>query len=85
MKAVLILGFGLGLMWNCTGEQVLAEFEWQKLAQAGQLIDGVPVEKDGRGALRITNANDTPLQAHLLKISKPPIVPGRLTAVISPS
>jgi hypothetical protein len=73
MKAILFIGLGLGFLYHCAGAQVVAEFDWEKLAQRGQLIDGAPVNVDGRARLRISNTNETPLQAHLLKIEKPPV------------
>ena len=53
--------------------QQLAEFNWQKLAEDGRLLGGVPTNVDGRVVLRIENTNNLPLQLALLKITQPPI------------
>jgi tRNA A-37 threonylcarbamoyl transferase component Bud32 len=58
-------------------EEVLAQFDWSKLASEGRILGGVPVTVDGRTALKIENANDAPLQLSLLKIEQPPITSAR--------
>ena len=54
-------------------QQVLAEFDWSKLAAEGRVLGGVPVTVDGRSALKIENTNDAPLQLSLFTIENPPI------------
>ncbi|HUJ09226.1 MAG TPA: protein kinase [Verrucomicrobiae bacterium] len=54
-------------------QQVLAEFNWSKLAAEGRILGGVPVTVDGRTALKIENTNNAPLQLTLFKIENPPI------------
>jgi tRNA A-37 threonylcarbamoyl transferase component Bud32 len=55
------------------GQQVLAEFDWPKLAAEDRLLGGVPVTVDGRTALKIENTNAAPLQLSLFTIENPPI------------
>jgi len=73
MKAILVLGSYLSLVATCSAQTVLAEYDWQKLAQNGQLRGGETASVDGKSALKIVNRNGTPLQLQLLKIHKPPI------------
>src|SRR4029077_15477025 len=73
MKAILVLGSYLSLVATCSAQTVLAEYDWQKLAQNGQLRGGETASVDGKSALKIVNRNGTPLQLQLLKIPKPPI------------
>jgi predicted Ser/Thr protein kinase len=54
-------------------EQVLTEYGWAQLAAEGRVLGGVPVEIDGRPALRLENTNNTPLQLTLIEIDNPPI------------
>jgi hypothetical protein len=55
-------------------QQVLAEFDWSKLAVEGRILGGVPVTVgDNRPVLKIENTSDTPLHLPLLKIEKPAI------------
>jgi predicted Ser/Thr protein kinase len=58
-------------------EQVIVQYDWQDLAREGRLLGGVPVEVDGRSALRIENTNNAPLQLALYKIENPPITSQR--------
>jgi hypothetical protein len=69
----LVLGSYLSLVATCSAQTVLAEYDWQKLAQNGQLRGGEAASVDGKSALKIVNRNGTPLQLQLLKILKPPI------------
>jgi hypothetical protein len=73
MKAILVLGSYLSLVATCSAQKVLAEYDWQKLVQNGQLRGGEAASVDGKSALKIVNTNETPLQLQLLKIPKPPI------------
>lgn len=73
MKTILVLGSYLSLVATCSAQTVLAEYDWQKLAQNGQLRGGEATSMDGKSALKIVNRNETPLQLQLLKIPKPPI------------
>jgi hypothetical protein len=73
MKAILVLGSYLSLVATCSAQTVLAEYDWQKLAQNGQLRGGQAVSVDSKSALKIVNTNEEPLQLQLLKIPKPPI------------
>lgn len=73
MKAKTLIGLLFVIVRTCVAEQVLAGYEWSKLAQSGELLGGSPVAVDGRAALKLVNANDTPLQAQLVKVIKPPI------------
>jgi hypothetical protein len=73
MKAILVLGSYLSLVATCSAQTVLAEYDWQKLAQNGQLRGGEAASVDGKSALKIVNRNETPLRLQLLKIPKPPI------------
>jgi len=73
MNKTLILGLYLGCVAGCAGQQTLAEYDWGKLADAGQSLGGKPATVDGRLALKLSNTNDTPLQVQLLKIIQPPI------------
>jgi hypothetical protein len=81
MKATLVIGLCFGIVTTCFAEQVLAEYEWSKLAKAGQLLGGVPTTIDGRAALMLVNTNDTPLQASLVKLQNPAITQ-KLYAII---
>jgi hypothetical protein len=54
-------------------EQIVARLDWQKLADQGRLLGGVPIQVEGRTALRIENTNDGPLQLSLVKIEHPSI------------
>ena len=73
MKAILVLGSYLSLVATCSAQNVLAEYDWQKLVQNGQLRGAEAASVDGKSALKIVNTNETPLQLQLLKIPKPPI------------
>ncbi len=73
MKAILVLGSYLSLVATCSAQKVLAEYDWQKLVQNGQLRGAEAASVDGKSALKIVNTNETPLQLQLLKIPKPPI------------
>jgi hypothetical protein len=73
MKAILVLVSSLSLVATCSAQKMLAEYDWQKLAQNGQLRGGETVSVDGKSALKIVNTNGAPLQLQLLKIPKPPI------------
>ena len=73
MKTTVALSLWLALGGICRAEQVLAEYDWQKLADGGHLRAGIPVMMEGRAAVKISNTNDTPLQAQLLAITNPPI------------
>jgi hypothetical protein len=57
----------------CGAEQVLAEYDWRQLADSGQVTAGSPALVEGKSALKISNPNDTPLQAQILKIAKPAV------------
>src|ERR1043165_2835659 len=73
MKTPLIPAFCFVFVSTCSAQELLAEYDWQQLAQSGQLLGGAPASIDGRSALKIINTNATPLQLQLLKIDKPPI------------
>jgi hypothetical protein len=73
MKASLAVGFCFAALAACMAEQHLADYDWSKLAKAGQLLGGTPVSLDGKDALKVVNTNDTPLQIQLVKLVKPPI------------
>jgi len=73
MKTTVALSLWLALGGICRAEQVLAEYDWQKLADGGHLRAGIPVIMEGRAAVKISNTNDTPLQAQLLAITNPPV------------
>jgi len=73
MKATLVIGLCLQIITTSAAERVLAEYDWSKLAQAGQLLGGLATSIDGRAALKLANTNDTPLRVQMLKISSPPI------------
>ena len=73
MKSLLGTALILGLVANCSGEQLVSEFDWQKLATSGQLRSGTVRVADGRTVLEVSNTNDLPLQAQLFKIPKPSI------------
>jgi hypothetical protein len=73
MKTKLVLGLCLGFVSTCFAEQMLAQYDWRKLADTSQLLGGVPVIMEAKSALKIENTNDTPLQLQVLKLHKPPI------------
>jgi hypothetical protein len=73
MKPLLLSGLCFAFVGTCVAEQVLAEYDWSKRAQSGQLLSGSPLAIDGRAALKIVNTNDTALQVALLKIVNPAI------------
>ena len=73
MKTTIVLGLWFVLGWTCQAEQVLAEYDWQKLADSQRLAGGVPVRIDGQTAVKIINTNDSPLRTHLLTITNPAI------------
>jgi len=56
-----------------TGQRIVAEFDWPRLAGEQRLLGGVPLEVDGRSVLKIENTNDLPLQLSLFTIEQPPI------------
>src|SRR5579859_187564 len=62
MKFILSLAGLLLIAPTTWGQQTLIKYDWQDLAQKGQLRGAVPVLIDGREALKIENTNDTPLQ-----------------------
>lgn len=62
-------------------EQVITEIDWAKLAAEGQLIGGVPVEVDGRKALKIENTSNVRLNQSLLKIDHPPLGSSRYALI----
>ncbi|PYJ02902.1 MAG: hypothetical protein DME25_14570 [Verrucomicrobia bacterium] len=43
-----------------TTQRILAEFDWQKLADEGRLLGGVLTKVDGRTVLKIENTNSAP-------------------------
>jgi hypothetical protein len=71
MKTKLLIGLVFGAVGTCTAQQVLGEYEWPKLAQAGQLLSGTTTSIDGRAVLKVVNTNNTPLRAQLIKLLKP--------------
>lgn len=73
MKTTLVIGLYFGIISSCIAQRTLSEYDWSKLAQAGQLLGGVAVAVDGKATLKLANTNETPLRAQLLKISNPPI------------
>jgi hypothetical protein len=73
MKTKNLLGLILGMVSTCYGQQMLREFEWQKLSASGELVGGMPVTMDGKSALKISSTNDSGLQVQLLRITNPPI------------
>ena len=73
MKALFLSGLCFGIVRACAAGQVLAEYDWSKLARSSQLTAGVPATIDDRAVLKIVNTNDTPLQAQLLKVLNPAI------------
>lgn len=73
MKTALLLAFGLGLAAQCGAQRTVMEFDWQELAQGGQLLGGQPATLDGRTVLRIAHTNDAPLQQLLLTIARPSV------------
>jgi hypothetical protein len=73
MKALFLSSLCFGIVRVCVAGQVLAEYDWSRPAQSGQLTAGLPVTIDGRAALKIVNTNDTPLQAQFLKVLNPAI------------
>jgi hypothetical protein len=81
MKTKWFLGLWLGFTCVCPAAQILAEYNWQKLGETGQLLGGMPTTIDGRSALKITNTNRTALQAQLFKILKPPVSQSRYAIV----
>ena len=52
MKATLIVGICVGIVNTSMAEQVLAEYDWSKLADTGTSLGGVPVVVDARTALK---------------------------------
>jgi len=73
MKITVLLTLLFATVGTCPGQQVLAEYDWSKLAQTGGPLKGELSVVGGRTALRVANTNDTPLQAQILKIAKPAI------------
>lgn len=58
---------------NPTSSGKTETFDWNRLAVEGRLPGGMPVETEGRMALKVENATDAPLQVSLLKIENPGI------------
>jgi hypothetical protein len=73
MKTILFLGLCFGIVRACAAQQVLAQYDWAKLAQSGQLLGGTPATVDGRTVLKVVNTNDTPLQTQLVIVRQPAI------------
>jgi hypothetical protein len=71
MNKTLILGLYLGCVAGCWAQRTVAEYDWKKLAAAGQGTGGVVTEVDGRAVLKVVNTNDTALRAQLLTIEAP--------------
>jgi hypothetical protein len=57
----------------CYGQQMLCEYDWQKISTSGQLLGGTPVTIDSKSALKIVSTNDSGLRVQLLRITNPPI------------
>lgn len=73
MKTKWIFGFAVAMASTCYGQQTLAEYDWQKLANSGQLLGGASSTIDGRAAVKIVSTNDAGLRVQLLRITNPPI------------
>jgi hypothetical protein len=74
MKTTLLLGLWLQIITTHAAERVLAEYDWSKLAQSGQLLAGFVATVDAKAAaLKLANTNDTALRVQFLQISNPPI------------
>jgi hypothetical protein len=73
MKTSLLIGLCFGIVHACAAQQVLAEYDWAKLAQSGQLLGGTPATVDGRSVLKVVNTNDTPLATQLVILRQPAI------------
>jgi serine/threonine protein kinase len=54
-------------------ESIVAEYDWNSVKADGKLLGGIPVEIDGRIALKIENTNNTPLQVPILRMNEPPL------------
>ena len=81
MKTHLILGLLTLACANGFGEQLVAEYKWQELADAKNLTSGKLVQQDGRTVLKIENTNSAPLRVSLLTIENPKITTGRYALV----
>ena len=72
MKTTVALVLWLALGWICRAEQVLAEYDWQKLAAGGHLRGGNPIMLEGKAAVLEVSyqlvpgrtAEDGPLRFH---------------------
>ncbi len=73
MKSLILLSVWFGSIVLCQADEVLAEYDWQKLSKSGGLFGGAPVNADGKSALLIRNTNSTPLRVQLLEIKSPKI------------
>jgi len=73
MKATVVIGLCLQIVTTCAAQHALAEYDWSKLATAGQPLGGVVTTVDGKASLKVANTNETPLRVQLLKISSPAI------------
>jgi hypothetical protein len=73
MKTTLLFGLFAGFASICAAEQILTQYDWRQVAEAGQLSQGAVVTVDGRSAVEISNTNATPLRVRVLTIQKPPV------------
>ncbi len=55
-------------------DQILANYDWQQLADANHLLGGTPVQIDGRSALKIVNDSTQPMQLGLVRIASPAVI-----------
>jgi hypothetical protein len=73
MKTLARIGACLSLLTACSAQPTLADYDWQKLAEAGQSLGGTLTNIGGKAALKISNTNQTALRVELLKITNPPV------------
>ena len=73
MKTTVLISLWLALGWACKAEQVLAEYDWRKLAESGRLSGGAAVSEEGKTGVKISNTNNSPMQTPLLTITNPPV------------
>ena len=73
MKTIIVASLCFGIVTTCVAQQTIAEYDWSKLAQTGQLLGGTLVMVDAKPALKVVNTNDTSLQVQLFKLVKPAI------------
>ena len=73
MKTKYLLGLVLSVISTCYSQQTVAEYDWQKLADSGQLLGGTPTLVEKKSALKIASTNDAGLRVQILRITNPPV------------